>query len=263
MRRLHAQGYNAADALLRGLVNFDWYAKPGMRVLDFGCGSGERVYQLRDLGYDAYGFDMIDVVNLRRPEDRAFFAALEGPRGGVGDTRVSDEAMRVPFESRSFDFIFSETVIEHCYALDGMMRECARLLKADGFSVHTFPTRNSVIEPHMFVPFAGRIQSDWWLQLWARLGVRNGSQRTMTARETVAHNRLYLESGLCYRPGAEVATIAARHFRTVENQTRSFHSDDPIARRVQRYAKAIFSRRPFEAMAPLQKLRVLAAREPR
>jgi len=138
------------------------------------------VYQLSDLGYDAYGFDLFDTVKLRSPEDARFFSAL---RGGVdpSDVRIADSEIRLPHAAATFDLVFSETVIEHCFALDGMLRECARVLKRDGVSVHTYPSRNSFLEPHLYVPFGGRIQARWWLMLWAVLGVRNLGQPNQTA----------------------------------------------------------------------------------
>src|SRR5262245_6664364 len=47
--------------------------KPGARILDFGCGAGRMVFRLRELGFDAYGFDIHDYVAYRSDEDRQWF----------------------------------------------------------------------------------------------------------------------------------------------------------------------------------------------
>ena len=38
--------------------------KKDMKILDFGCGEGNLVKAFRELGYDAYGVDVIDCPNL-------------------------------------------------------------------------------------------------------------------------------------------------------------------------------------------------------
>ena len=260
MRPLHPNGFNAAHALLRSMANLGWYAFPGARILDFGCGDGARVYQFRDEGFDAYGFDMSDTVALRAPDDRAFFSALEKPRENWSDTRMPDDAVRVPHDDASFDFVFSETVIEHCYALDGMMRECARLLKPGGISLHTYPSRNAVLEPHFLVPFGGRIQDDRWLKLWATLGVRNWGQREMTAAQAAYHNRFYLDSGICYRSNDEIIATARKHFNHARFVDREYYADDGRAERLRRYWRAIRSEKPLEEIAAIPRLCILMAR---
>jgi SAM-dependent methyltransferase len=41
------------------------------RILDFGCGAGQRVYQLIDAGYvEAIGYDVSEYLKLRDPGDR-------------------------------------------------------------------------------------------------------------------------------------------------------------------------------------------------
>ncbi|MCA1831229.1 MAG: class I SAM-dependent methyltransferase [Actinobacteria bacterium] len=259
MARFHQNGFNGAHSMLRGAATIGWYAFPGSRILDFGCGSGERVYQYREAGYEAHGYDLMDVVDLRAPADRAFFSAHEAKRVNWSDTHVADDAIRLPYDDASFDFVFSETVIEHCYALDGMMRECARVLKPGGLSLHTFPSRNSVIEPHILVPFGGRIQADWWLRLWAGLGIRNSGQTEMTAAETAKHNRFYLDSGICYRSAEEVAAIAQRHFPSVAYEDRRFYAYDSRRERRHRYLQALRASHPLQEVATIPRIRILAA----
>jgi len=78
-------------------------------VLDVGCGIGAMVTELLDLGYDAYGVDLIHVGrfwssrNLDR--DRFFYM----------NSRHTD----LPFEDASFDFAYTLGVIEHVGTTNG------------------------------------------------------------------------------------------------------------------------------------------------
>ena len=141
------------------------------------------------------------------------------------------------------------------------MRECARVLKPDGFSVHTYPSRNLVLEPHFLVPFGGRMQANWWLQLWAALGVRNAIQRGrgLSARETVAHNREYLDVGVCYRSDREIAAIAQRYFERVSFERRKYFAGDPPPSQIKRYWSALRSKDKLSRLAEVPRLQILVA----
>ena len=257
IRRLYANGFDQVDAILTGLARSGWWMERGAKILDFGCGSGDLVYQFRDRGFDAHGFDLFDTAKPRSPDDAAMFAFHEVTRVNPADTRIADADMMLPYETATFDLVVSMTVIEHCYALDGMMRECARVLKPGGISLHVYPSRNQAVEPHFFVPFGGRVQADWWLLLWARLGVRNEFQQTMTAAEAASHNRFYLDSGIAYRPDAEVMRIAYNHFGTVSFADKTYHDPDPLKSRLSKLRAALRSKNVWHQLSLLIPGRVL------
>lgn len=248
-----------AEDFLSSIRNAGWQAPAAPRILIFGCATGFRVYQLRDAGYDAYGFDFVDTVTLRKPCDRAWFSSLV-MRADPSDTRLRDEAVLLPYQDATFDLVFSEVAIERCHALGGMMRECARVLKPGGMSIHAYPSRNAVLEPHFLVPFGGRIQSDWWLTLWALLGIRNAFQRGLSVRQTVAHNRSYLDIGICYRSDREIANIARRYFEQVSFERRKYYAGDPPPSQIKRYWAALRCRNRLARLAEIPRLQVLVAR---
>ena len=189
------------------------YLTPATRLLDFGCGSGATVYQYRDSGFDAFGFDIANSVELRSAEDSALFRfSLTGKPGNIPDYQVAKDAYRIDFEDRSFDFVFSNSVFEHVQDHDLALREIARVLRRDGVSVHVFPARYSPIEPHLFVPFGGVIRNLGWYRLWARLGVRNRFQKAMTSEQVAVANFDYAHTGINYLPIRTLLTIARRHF---------------------------------------------------
>ncbi|WP_295579698.1 class I SAM-dependent methyltransferase [uncultured Lamprocystis sp.] len=189
------------------------YLRPGARVLDFGCGSGRAVYDYRDCGFDAYGFDIADYVERRNPTDTDFFRfSLTGRPAHIPDYQVNATDYRLDFEDQTFDFVFSNSVFEHVQNHDLALREIARVLKPGGIAIHTFPPRYSLIEPHTFVPLGGAITNPIWYRLWAMLGIRNQFQRGMTVAEVVNANLQYSRTGVNYVPVKSLVRTARHHF---------------------------------------------------
>ena len=120
--------------------------RAAVRVLDFGCGRGEAVVKLRRLGYPAQGAD-IDPSALEN--GRAYL------RTGAGDPDwllpIGDDG-RVDAADGSFQFVFSETVLEHVRDLDVAAREMARLMATPSAALHAFPARRHIVEQHLRMP---------------------------------------------------------------------------------------------------------------
>jgi len=201
---------------LRMLAMSGFFPDGSTRMLDFGCGSGRDVYALREAGYDAQGFDITDNVQLRRPEDRAWFKSLASSTNSPADYSLDWANFRLPYEDGSFDFVFSLTVLEHVQNLDAVLRELARVMKEKSIAFHIYPPPYLTIEPHIEVPFGGIIQSYAWFWFWAKCGVRNKFQRALNTQETARQNLAYSTSGLNYRPPREILSIAARYYRYVQ-----------------------------------------------
>jgi SAM-dependent methyltransferase len=189
------------------------YLTPTSRVLDFGCGAGRTVYEYRDSGFDAYGFDIANDVELRQPEDAALFRfATTATSGNVADYRLTGSDYRIGFDDASFDFVFSNSVFEHVQDHGLALREVARVLSPGGLSIHIFPARYSLIEPHLYVPLGGVIRHVLWYRLWAALGVRNRFQHEMSATEVAMANLRYSQTGINHPPVETLLEIAHRHF---------------------------------------------------
>ena len=101
----------------------------GARVLDGGCGLGDKVYALRRAGFDAVGLDFA-------PETvRAVHAAVPEMPIVCGDVR------RLPFGDGSFDGYWSLGVIEHFFGGYGdIQEEIRRVLRPGGTLFLTFPS---------------------------------------------------------------------------------------------------------------------------
>ncbi|GKS58330.1 hypothetical protein YTPLAS18_18570 [Nitrospira sp.] len=163
-------------------------------ILDFGCGDGHRVYQLRDMGYrHAYGYDRGVLmgrtipVKFRNEEDRNWF-------------RWSDTGI-LPYPDESFDLIISDHVFEHVIDQATAFREQYRILKPGGVAVHVFPAKwRAIIEPHIYVPLGGfePFKRRGWYYLWALLGIRNRYQHGRPSRDIVEWNMRYAKEGLKY-----------------------------------------------------------------
>lgn len=106
---------------------------PGELVADLGCGSGRAILWNRDLGATMTG---IDIAPFFSHEARQQVDLL------LGDLR------KLPFADNTFDKAWSLDVLEHLSpeALDGMLREAARVLKPGGsLFVYTHVRKNARI----------------------------------------------------------------------------------------------------------------------
>ncbi len=213
---VHISPSGTVTQLRRMLANMDIYLNSDSRWLEFGCGSGHSVYECRDAGFDAYGFDITSYVNLRQPNDEKYFRfALTGKPANTPEYSIDESFYKIPFEDNFFDFIFSISVLEHVMNYDVALAEISRVLGPGGVAIHTFPSRYIPIEPHIFVPFGAAIQNYPWYLLWALLGVRNQFQHHLGPVARAKINCHYAGTGLMYLKINDILKISSRHFREV------------------------------------------------
>jgi SAM-dependent methyltransferase len=207
-------GFDHALHFILLVARLGTYPATGTKILDFGCGSGQTVYRLRELGFDAYGFDIHDRVSYRNGEDRRYFRFARAMSPDTCDMRTADQ-YAIPFADDTFDLIYSASVLEHVLEIDPVMRECARVLKASGMAVHFYPAKLGLVEPHVYVPLATFFRPRWWLAFWAWAGVRNEFQTSLRPRQVVETNECYLRTGVCYRTRKQLGQAASRYFESV------------------------------------------------
>jgi SAM-dependent methyltransferase len=195
VRPAGVRGAYGADVQLRMWERLGVNLSPHATILDFGCGAGERVEELRRRGYQAFGCD----IALPREADDIF-------------QPIATDPYRLPYKDASFDIIYSVTVFEHVMDYDSALAEIRRVLKPGGTTVHVFPSRWKPIETHAYVPFASSIQSYWWLYLWARLGLRNEFQQGEPAAATAAANLQFLKTQTNYLTKRQIRAHVWRHF---------------------------------------------------
>jgi SAM-dependent methyltransferase len=168
----------------------------GATVLDFGCGDGAMVAEYRSAGYDAYGCDIV----LERETE--FLQLIRSP-------------YRLPFPSGTFDFVFSDQVLEHVDDHALALSEISRVLRDGGWTLHIFPSKFCVVEPHTFVPLATLLQSRPWLHLWASVGIRNRYQKGKNSDEVVELNHRFLKNGTNYLTKRQLRRLATEYFGEV------------------------------------------------
>lgn len=105
-------------------------ANPGGRLLDIGCGDGQALEHLRDLGWQVEGVDF---------DERAVRAARARGLEVHTGTLESQE-----YPDASFDAITMSHVIEHVHDPLGLMRECCRALRSGGRLVVVTPNIGSL-----------------------------------------------------------------------------------------------------------------------
>lgn len=177
------------------------------RVLDFGCGTGEVVRHLLDLGCDAEGVDIQDLW----PQSRNAEIANRLHLLDLGNYRL-------PFEDASFELILSDEVFEHVKDYPTAFREILRVLKPGGATAHRFPGPLTLIEAHTYVPISVLCHSRAYLMVWAMLGRRAPHQRGYSWRDTLAWNLSVMPS-VVYPTKAAIrrfAEVAGAHVEFVE-----------------------------------------------
>lgn len=164
---------------------------PPARVLDFGCGYGDVVSDLRARGFEADGVDVVPY--WAEGKDRYWEHREPVPEALRPRLHLAERhPYRLPFADDSFDLVVSSQVFEHVMDYAAVMRELGRVLKPSGLSIHIFPARWGLVELHVFVPLATVVRARPWLALWALLGIRNQFQRGLRWREVVEKNHRYL-----------------------------------------------------------------------
>lgn len=103
----------------------------GANVLDAGCGTGEQLLALHESGFAVVGID--PAARMRGEADKKL------PLGTVRNGSV----LELPFESESFDFVYSLEVFRYLTSEDTMrgFREIRRVLRPGGIFFGTFVNR--------------------------------------------------------------------------------------------------------------------------
>ncbi len=211
--------------------------EPGVRVLDFGCGRGELVVVLRNLGIEADGVDLLDdfaairdaVPSAPRPVELAACVHALDP-----------SAPTLPYPDGSFDLVLSNQVFEHVADYPAAIGEIFRVLKPGGACFLVLPARWRLIEAHTFVPLAGVLRARWYLRLWAILGVRNEFQRGLTRAQIADANERFLASQTNYLSRRQIEGLFRERFQQVSFVEAALirHGDRPLYRLVTRLSLA-------------------------
>jgi ubiquinone/menaquinone biosynthesis C-methylase UbiE len=108
--------------------------RPGMRVLDAGCGTGNFEVFIAEKNPPSIRVDAVDF-------SPAMLAVASGKCSALGNVSFhhADLSAALPFEDETFDRILSINVLYALPDLDATMREFLRVLKPEGQMVLTSP----------------------------------------------------------------------------------------------------------------------------
>ncbi len=108
--------------------------KPGGTILDIGCGAGDYLAAMQNLGWHVSGVEP-DPVSAERARARG----LEIKTGSLAQARIADH---------SFDQVTMRHVLEHLHDPVAVIKECFRILKKGGRLVLLTPNKDSLGHKH-------------------------------------------------------------------------------------------------------------------
>jgi SAM-dependent methyltransferase len=128
------------------------HLKPGLQILEIGCGPGVLTAFRRAEGHDVLGIEPGDEGGF------GFMPALQRAMARELDAGERPEIEPLPAEGLDadehgrFDLMFSVNVLEHVFALEEAIRALAAVLAPDGRMIHTCPNYAFPYEPHLSIP---------------------------------------------------------------------------------------------------------------
>ncbi len=201
---LRAYPFQPATALWRAVEVGELLRRPlpEGRGLDLGCGDGKLT---RSIMEHATHRSLVG-VDLDPGETE------QAARLGLYEAVHTTSADRIPEASESFDFVLSNSVLEHIPDLDPVVAEVSRLLKPNGSFVFTVPSAGFHRCLHgPILPWSDRGR------YLARLDRRLAHLRYPTVAEwerMLTSNGIQLDKVDCYLSGAEV-----RRWETISRLT--------------------------------------------
>lgn len=199
-----------------------------VRLLDAGCGNGNLLSAvvrflpvLTNREVDPRGFDVDDVAVQQRG-----FLSEAGIRLGeelpaydwTRRLHLVNSVDRWPADDSSVDVVLTNQVLEHVRCIDTFMAELSRVLSPTGFAINLFPTRATIVEGHVGVPWAHRIASKdvrrGYLGAYARRGLALLGPLRMDGeldwRAWADDRSDYLHASTWYRSWREISDAAKR-----------------------------------------------------
>jgi ubiquinone/menaquinone biosynthesis C-methylase UbiE len=175
---------------------------PGARLLDVGCGVGQRLQAFRKIGYDVHGLDFLpSVVEHLRKE-----LGIEATCGDLGQL---DQL----FPEQSFDVVTAFQVVEHVHDARAMLGRCLRLLRPRGWFMATIPMGDSLQARWLGTRWCGVREAPRHLNLPSHEGLRQACRSLGFDRVEILPDSLLNCAGLVglsLLPDAATTTVYAQ-----------------------------------------------------
>jgi SAM-dependent methyltransferase len=114
-----------------------------IRILDYGCGSGQLLIYLRILGYKN-----LTGVDVRNQEAIDRTNMIYSNMGFGSNIFFTYDGITLPFKDCSFDIILSQQVLEHVHNVEQYFLESRRVLSYKGRMLLEFPHRLVPYDTH-------------------------------------------------------------------------------------------------------------------
>ena len=179
--------------------------RPGMRILEIGCGSGSFWTENRERIPDSVFITLSDIsAGMIRDARRSI---------GEHDRRfsfVECDCMHLPFPDASFDLVIANHVLFYAADPEGACRECARVLRHAGALLCSTYGKEHMQEVTALVEeFDSRITLSGE-KLFERFGLENGQKILSDIFETAVLEE-YADSLLVDAPGPLIEYILSCH----------------------------------------------------
>ena len=158
---------------------------PGAKLLDLGCGLGQRLLAFRERGYAVHGLDFL-------PSVVTYLQKELGIDASCGDLLHLDQL----FAEGSFDVVTAFQVVEHVHDAQALLKSCFRLLRPGGWFVATIPMGNSLQATLLKERWCGVREAPRHLNLPSHEGLRRACSATGFAQPDIRTDSLLNCAGL-------------------------------------------------------------------
>lgn len=115
------------------IIDSQFFALAGKKILEIGCGKGNEIVQLAKKGATCAGLDFSESAIVLMQKRRV--------REGLAMPLVRGDARFLPFNENAFDLVFSQGVLEHFVRPAEVLQEQRRVLRQNALVVVEVPNK--------------------------------------------------------------------------------------------------------------------------
>jgi len=187
--------------------------KKNIRVLDYGCGSGEIVKKLRQKNINAFGCDVFY-------EGGNYSSLVDNILIESGIIKKMD-GNAIPFDNVFFDVVINNQVMEHVENIDLVLNEIYRVMKPGGVILSLFPDKGVWREGHCGIPFLHWFPKKSLFRVYYAsafrilgFGYHKGNKPPLNWSRDFCE---WLDNWTYYRTQSEIDISYNKYFRSIQN----------------------------------------------